>query len=228
MVSSSHRCLLRWIGPLALVACFSAAHAQSDLIADLAISIQPPLPAILKPNASGTLLITVRNLGPDDAGFTSQNDHPIVVRTSLQMERPDGGLEVYFLPPESPDGCILIATVIDPMPGGRPQWAYGLFFEPVLADHSASCSVRYQLDPTVTGQQVPIAWRVRTFTETDLNPDNDSVELVFNVGGVEPPAARAVPALHPLGIVLLLLTSLGVGTRALRGRPDPQSRAFNP
>jgi hypothetical protein len=137
--------------------------------------------------------ITVLNDGPDDAGFTSKVDNPLVVRTSLQMQRPDGGIDVRFYLPEPADECILIATVVDPGPGGRPQWSYGVFFQPIAAGSSATCLVRYALDPLVVGQQVSITWRVRTFTETDPNPANDTFPLVFNVGLPEPPAP--VPAM---------------------------------
>jgi hypothetical protein len=182
------------------------AYTQPELIADLSLSLAPPLPAIIAPGASGLIQITVLNNGPDDAGFTSKVDNPLVVRTSLQMQRPDGGIDVRFFPPDPADGCILIATVVDPVPGGRPQWSYGVFFQPIAAGNSATCLVRYTLDPLVVAQQVPITWRVRTFTETDPNPANDTFSLVFNVGLPGPPAPVSVTSFWSLlvlsGLVL--------------------------
>lgn len=205
----------RGVVAAALVVCAFAtplpAQAQPTLFADLALSIEPPLPQVLAPGATGTLRITVANQGPDNAGFTSQNAHPLVARTSLQTERPDGGIDLRFFPTMAPSDCILIATVIDPPPGGRPQWSYGLYFRPIAAGNSASCDVLYSLDPILSQQQIPITWRIRTFTETDPNPANDSVALVFNVGGASPP--QPVPMLRTVGLVALLLAMLGMASR---------------
>lgn len=115
---SSTRSLPRWLA-LSVLAAPLTAYTQPELIADLSLSIAPPLPATIAPGASGMIQITLLNAGPDDAGFTSKVDNPLVVRTSLQMQRPDGGIDVRFFPPDPADECILIATVVDP----PPRWA---------------------------------------------------------------------------------------------------------
>lgn len=207
-MDSSKTCRLSGSLVVCALAVSLVAQAQPEPIADLALSITPSLSQVLVPGSSGTLQVTVLNNGPDDAGLTSPASHPIVVRTSLQMERPDGGIDVRFLPASSPDSCVLIATVIDPPPGMRPQWSYGLSFPPTRSGESTTCQVRFTLDPRVSGQQVPITWRVRTFSEIDPNPANDSVSLIFNVGGV--PTPQQVPILHPVGLFVLLLVMLGV------------------
>ncbi len=194
---SSTRSLPRWLA-LSVLAAPLTAYTQPELIADLSLSIAPPLPATIAPGASGMIQVTLLNAGPDDAGFTSKVDNPLVVRTSLQMQRPDGGIDVRFFPPDPADECILIATVVDPPPGGRPQWSYGVFFRPIASGNSATCLVRYTLDPLVVGQQIPITWRVRTFTETDPNPANDTFLLVFNVGLPAPPTPVPVAAFWSL------------------------------
>lgn len=210
---SSARSLPRWLAVSVLAAPLTG-YSQPELIADLSLLLAPPLPAVIAPGASGTIQITVLNDGPDDAGFTSKVDNPLVVRTSLQMQRPDGGIDVRFFPPDPADECILIATVVDPPPGGRPQWSYGVFFKPIAAGNSATCLVRYALDPLVVGQQIPITWRVRTFTETDPNPANDTFPLVFNVGLPAPPAP--VPLMAFWSLLLLSGLVLYAGSIAAR------------
>lgn len=208
MAFSSRPIRMRWSSTVLGLTLSAASAAQPVLTADLRLRISPPLPALLVPGAAGTLLITVSNAGPDDAGATSLDPYPLVARTSLQMERPDGGINVRFLPMMQASDCILIATIIDPMPGGRPQWSFGLFFPSIPAGESVSCGVRYELDGEVAGQLIPITWRVRTFTETDPNPDNDAVALAFNVGSLGSPAPVAVPLLRPAVIWWFLLPTI--------------------
>lgn len=113
-----------------------------------------------------------------------------------------------------------MVAVLEPRPPNtQVLWGYSLYFPPIAASESMTCSVRYVLDPAVTNQQVPVSWETRTFAETDPNPDNDLVELVFNVGGVGPPqSATPVPGLNIVGIGLLMLGVLGFGYTAGCGR----------
>ena len=217
-MASSSRHLPGWLVPALLAAPCLPLSAQPELVADLSISVQPSAPPTPAPGAVGILTVTVSNHGPDDAGLTSFNDHPLMAYTNLQEERPDGGIDVYFFPAYPADSCVMFAVVVDPMPGGRPQWAHALYFEPILAGESTTCSLRYQVDENVADQEVPITWRVRTFTETDPNPDNDTVEIVFNVAGQVPQPATPVPVLKPVGFGVLLLTVLVMGTAANRRR----------
>lgn len=211
MASSSRR-VYAALALLALVGAWLSVHAQSTVIADLAIDVQPKSPPTPAAGSLGTLTITVANHGPDDAGLTSSSTHPLVVYTSLQDERPDGGHDVYFFPPYPADDCRYSVTVVDPMPGGVPQWAYGLDFPPILVGESVSCSLRYKLDEVVADRAIPILWSVATFTETDPNPGNDSMEVVFNVAGSGLQTPTPVPGLRvaALGILWLAMLMLGV------------------
>jgi hypothetical protein len=198
----SRRCGLLSLFLLGIVR-MDSAWAQPELVADLAISIAPPLPVSLAPGSSGEFEITITNLGPDDAGFDSMSELPLVARTSLQMERPDGGLDVYFSPAADGSGpCVLVPTVLDPVPGGRPQWSYGAFFPPLAAGSSTTCRFGYALDPSLIGRSASITWRIRTFTEVDPNPENDTHTQVFAVG--LPPAPTPVPMMSPWALLLMI------------------------
>lgn len=100
------------------------------------------------------------------------------------------------------------------MPGGVPQWVYGLDFPPILAGESITCAIRYSLDEDIAKLDIPITWRVRTFTEADPNPDNDIVEVIFNVAGGGPQTATPVPGLRLAAIGILWLAMLMLGAAA--------------
>lgn len=189
-------------------------HAQSQHIADLSIDVQPTLPPTPAAGTLGILTITVSNNGPDDAGLTSSSSHPLAAYTSLQDERADGGHDVYFFPSYPVDDCRYFVAVVDPMPGGVPQWGYGLDFPPILVGESVSCSLRYKLDEDVADRAIPILWSVATFTETDPNPDNDIVEVIFNVAGSGPQPATPVPGLRLTALGILWLAMLMLGAAA--------------
>lgn len=204
---------------LVLALAWLPAHAQSQQIADLSIDVQPTLPRTPLSGTLRVLTITVSNNGPDDAGLTSSSSHPLAAYTSLQDERPDGGHDVYLFPSYPVDDCRYFVAVVDPVPGGVPQWGYGLDFPPILVGESVSCSLRYKLDEDVADRAIPIVWSVATFTETDPNPDNNSVEVIFNVAGGEPQTTVPVPGLQLFALSILLLTTLMLGAAAV-SRPS--------
>jgi hypothetical protein len=207
---SSNRCFPRWSVLLFLLASGSLLHAQS-LVADLSISVRPRQPPTPVAGALGQISITLTNHGPDDAGFVPPSSYPLVVYSSLQQERADGAIDVYFFSAAPADGCLMVATVVDPMPGSRSQWAYTLEFAPIASGESRTCSLRYRLDPGTADREIPMTWRVRTYNETDPNPDNDQGGIVFNATNPRPHVTAPVPGLSPLGRSVLVLAILSMG-----------------
>lgn len=192
----------------------STAHAGPDPIADLQLVIEPALPGLIAPGESGVLQMRVTNHGPDDSGFQFDNVFPSAL-SSLLLERPDGSLDIYFFPPDEPDECSFRVAVIDPRPPNFDVfWGYAVGFQPILVNESVTCSIRYELNPSIVNQQVTMSWRVRTSFETDPNPNNNIAELVFNVGDGAVSPARPVPSLSMIGLGLLVLAFLGFSSKA--------------
>lgn len=224
--SNFNLCQLSRRAAFLVVLGMSTAHAGTELVSDLELAIEPPLPETVEPGASGMLQFTITNHGPDDAGFAIDHAAP-AVHSSLIPERDDGGLDIYFFPPEPMDDCVMFAVVLDPRPPNtQVLWAYAIHFPPIPANETVTCSLRYLLDPVVTNQQVSVDWTALVFTETDPNPDNDVVDLNFNVGGVVPPQpARPVPGLSIAGIGLLVLGVLCIVGGASRPRHNGANRS---
>jgi len=186
------------------------AMAGTTVQADLAVSVSVT-PSVFSPGSSGTVSLTLHNLGPDPSG---DPDLGIlanwVFQRGFRLEVPSDRPPYEVRGPVS--GCLIVEEIVGPFTDLSFGLVWTYYFQTVQPGESRTCTFQIEFYPRPF-ESFDTYWRTAT-SSTDPNPENNRVDYRFVAGTpyVEP---IAVPAMKWPGVVLLLV---GMGWLAFQQR----------
>ncbi len=177
---------------------------------DLELQINIDVSAGVEFQQTGEFSFTVTNHGPDDAGSDTTGDFPISMQTSPIKLNPTGFVDVSFNKDFTiAQECFFVTVVADPPPGGTVSYGYKFGLPRIPANSSITCYGVYHVG-FVFGSKT-IKWTARSFSDNEIDPSNNSVDIVFSI----PP--KIIPSTNIFTLLLLMLLIMLMMKRYLRG-----------
>ncbi len=165
----------------------------------------------------GSFTLAVTNHGPDPSGFDSVNELPITVVSSPLWIPLPSTIDVYFqIDPDVVQDCVLFSYGVDPPLNTPPHYLMFADFPPLLAGQTATCQGIYTVGHVDPAKVVELRVRAQP-VDTDPNPDNNTIAVVFGL----PPTVVPVNAGYFLMALAVLLT--WIAWRVLRSKPGSPS-----
>lgn len=165
--------------------------------ADLELTMEFDIPKFVNFGDTGEFSITITNNGPDDAGLDSPFLFPIIANTSAIETSSELMPAVSFSQILVEQECFFIASIAEPLPGQYPTFNYEFDYPIIPVNTSFTCFGQYHIGFS-EGVET-INWSIFNFLDTDPNPNNNSVDMVF---GIQPPI---VPSLSWWSTMIMIL-----------------------
>lgn len=209
---------------LGVLAFSLSAHllAQDPLTtADLELTVVQGPATMTPPGSTGTLVLQVFNHGPEIAGLSERPGFDSLHVFVSDIPFRDGfGSAVHFIRSADDDCYRFVWAVNSPAPGQPTTAGYVADFHPLDPGHGATCTLEYEVSPGLdiepfrseVGNSLTTSWHTFGVYTEDLNPGNDTVDLVFRF------RSEPIPTLTRFGLGTLTLGILLAYAFLRRGR----------
>jgi hypothetical protein len=175
---------------------------------DLELGIEVIAPAVTPPGATGRLILTITNHGPDPAGTATPTSLVGAFGHILALDLDYGPL-IDFDRISDITVCSLARNTGSPLPGEPIPVAYTVFMSDLFPGETVICELAFEINPfaelvdpreTEDGN-ILNGWIVASPPGTDPNPDNNEVLITYQL--VNP--AQPIPTLSPVGLGTMVL-----------------------